>query len=105
MAKVVHKIKEYEITGTVGDNGWLYANRELLESYIRDDMRTKDILPILDMPMKLSCSFNEDENVFEFTVKAAGCEVLNAQDYMGIIISDGVIVNNEAKKVLFCETL
>lgn len=105
MAEVVLGIRNYEVTGEVLDNGWLYANRELLESALRDDMRSKNILPVLDMPTKLSCSFNIEKNIFEFAINAAGYQMENIENFIGIIVREGVIVDSDFKKALLCEGL
>lgn len=103
MAKVTQNIKEYEITGTVVDNGWLYANRETLESYLRDDMRFNNILPILDMPTEIACSYNQELSIFEFSMKAPGYYMEYAGDYLGILVKDGVIISSDSKRVMLCE--
>lgn len=105
MAKLVQNIRDYEITGTVKDNGWLYANKEMLEGHLLDDMRYNNILPILDMPIHISCSYVEDQDIFEFSMRAAGYQMDEATEYMGILIKDGVIVSADAKKVFLYEGL
>lgn len=104
MTKVIPNIQDYEIIGTVADNGWLYANRELLESHIRDDMRNNNILPILDMPINIYCSLNND-GYFDFSIRAAGYETENVGEFLGILIKDGVLVGANAEKVQLYEGL
>lgn len=103
MVKVMERLKEYEITGTVKDNSWLYANKEMLESYLRDDMRDHNILPLLDVPVNITCSYNEAGGIFEFTMVAPGVQMEEPTKYMGILINDGLIVGADAKKVLLCD--
>lgn len=105
MAKLVQNIRDYEITGTVKDNGWLYANKSLLEGHLLDDMRANNILPILDMPVNISCSYIEEDDIFQFSMIAAGYQMESSTEYLGILLKDGLIVSADAKKVFLYEGL
>lgn len=100
MIKLAGKLRSYEITGTVHDNGWLYRNRELLEDHMREDMKYNNVLPVLDLPITLACAFEEEKNMFSFELVSWGYEVPDAKGWSGVIIKDWIAVSEDAKKVM-----
>jgi hypothetical protein len=103
MVKALGGLESYTIVGTVSDNGWLYRNRTLLESHMRDDMLANDVLPALDVPVAVTCSYLEETEFFEFSLIAVGYKVDSTEGYVGAIVEDGVALSVDGKRVTIIE--
>lgn len=104
MLKLQDGIEYYEIEGQALDNAWIAKNREMLESHVYDDMRSRGIVPVLDNPPVLTSTFDAEREIFEFKIGAYGYPMGDrATDYLGIIFKDGILVSADAKRVALAD--
>lgn len=102
--KVRDGVELYEIQGKALDNAWLAKNRAVLEDHALDEMRQHGLVPVIDMCPGLTSNFNHEEEIFEFKITMYGYHVgEKAQDYLGILLSDGILVSKDAKRVALCD--
>lgn len=104
---MIHKILSesvpYVVTGAAEDNAWVYKNREFIESYARDEMRSQGYIPVLDAATNFEVSFNAESEVFNYTVAIPGYKHDNAKDYIGIIAEQGLLVGQDMERVSVIE--
>jgi hypothetical protein len=91
------KLRSYFTHGEAKDQEWIVANRELLEGYMRDDMRSHGWLPALDIPTVLTWEYREKTGTFKFSLEHKGVIVgyKKAKKLDGILFSEGIIVGRD----------
>lgn len=98
MIKIVGEMEKYTIEGVAEDNAWLARNRELLDAHLLDDMRTNNVLPVLDYSPELQVELTTG-NKFAFRLWCRGFPVDNARGWLGILVADRVVVSVDGKHV------
>lgn len=98
---IMNEAIDYSMEGEAKDHEWILANRTMLESYLIEDMREKGFIPVLDASAGLSYAFNEEKQTFDFSIKAKAVQVgrQKSQQYMGIILGEGIMVSKDAENV------
>jgi hypothetical protein len=94
------KLSNYYLTGTSKDHEWIIDHRELLEGYIRDEMRENGYIPALDIPMNFVWEYDKEFSC-SYKVTAKGLKVgrKRSREAMGYMHEEGFILSKDAGQI------
>lgn len=94
MTKKKTQLRSYFVNGVARDQEWIVSNREMVESYARDNMRENGFVPLLNEETQLFWEYDKDSGNFKYKLELKAMWLgKKAKYYMGVL--DGVLIDNE----------
>jgi hypothetical protein len=101
--KVEDLMMQHVVDGVAVDQEWIVKNRQMLESYLADEMRNAGCVPIGDKSTELYWNYDKDTNLFNYRIVGYGYKLPDANKYLCIMIRDGVVYTIDGKAKLLTE--
>lgn len=97
----VNGFHNYYVSGECSDHGWLTKNQDLFELEMREEMRKKGYIPVLDAPVVYTWDYDSKSGLCKFQAVAKGLKSgrKKSRESMGILSKEGIIVGKEGSSV------
>lgn len=94
------KFSDYFVDGVAKDQMWIIEHREYLQEELHKDMREKGFIPVLDIDMTVSWSYDEETGHFKYRLGAKGQGVgrKKAKNFLGILSQEGIVLDAKAQQ-------
>lgn len=95
------RMSNYYINGTAKDHDWVVKNREMLESYCRDEMRKTGFIPALDIPATFTWDYNYEDGLCHYKIALKGLRVgrKKSKNSLGYMSKEGIVVGKDVEQV------
>ena len=103
MSKIFETAETFEIYGDAVDQEWIFKNRLRIEEETMDEMRRQGLIPVLDLSEGIKHEYNVETERFNYTLNIPGFRHPRAQDYLGIISAQALLINHDMTQVSVVE--